>query len=147
MITLKESLSADAALLRTIYLKKPFPSKNVAVVELHLKNGRVFGIGATSGPKKKNPLGIDIPKPKSQGGQFEPIVDSHSGYLMNTDSEYKALCAIADTLDMFYDSSVEGKLYLYTERRPCESCQEIVKQFKEKFSNIDVEVFWDYPYP
>lgn len=66
---------------------------------------------------------------------------------MDTDAEYKVLSAIADTLEMFYDLKVEGNLYLYTELQPCESCVNILNQFQEKFPNITVEVFWDYPYP
>lgn len=66
---------------------------------------------------------------------------------MDTDAEYKVLSAIADTLEMFYDLQLEGNLYLYTELQPCESCNYVLRQFKEKFPNIRVEVFWDYPYP
>jgi hypothetical protein len=66
---------------------------------------------------------------------------------MDTDAEYKALSAIADTLDMSYDRLVEGLLYLYTERKPCESCQGVLKQFQEKYPNIRIEIFWDYSYP
>lgn len=100
-------------------------------------------MGATS--RAKSP--INKPLPKSQGGQFEPIIDSFSGRLMDTDAEYKALSAIALTLSAIDNISLSGKLYLYTERRPCESCTGVLKQFTDKFPNIEIEVFWDYPYP
>ena len=141
--SIKETLEKDAKLLRDIYLRKPFPKGNVSIIELYMKTGIIFGIGATS--RAKSP--VSIPQPKSEGGQFEPIIDSYSNRLMDTDAEYKALSAIADTLDMSYDSLVEGVLYLYTERKPCESCQGVVKQFKEKYPNIEIKIFWDYPYP
>ncbi|MEL4897972.1 deaminase domain-containing protein [Crocosphaera sp. Alani8] len=141
--SIKENLEKDAKLLRDIYLKKPFPKGNISIIELHLKTGIIFGIGATS--RVKSP--VSIPKAKSQGGQFEAIIDSYSNRLMDTDAEYKGLSAIADTIDMSYDSLVEGVLYLYTERKPCESCQGIIKQFQEKYPNINIETFWDYPYP
>ncbi|WP_427162997.1 deaminase domain-containing protein [Aliinostoc sp. HNIBRCY26] len=48
---------------------------------------------------------------------------------------------------MFYDLQVKGKLYLYTEFQPCESCNSVLRQFREKFPHIEIEVFWDYPYP
>jgi hypothetical protein len=108
-----------------------------------LDNGVIFGIGATS--RAKSP--ITIPLSKSQGGQFEPIIDSYSGRIMDTDAEYKALSAIAETLEKIFNSLKEGKLYLYTEREPCESCQGIIEQFKNKFPKIEIIVFWDYPYP
>ncbi|MGK7883821.1 MAG: deaminase domain-containing protein [Crocosphaera sp.] len=141
--SIKENSEKDAKLLRDIYLKKPFPKGNISIIELHLKTGAIFGIGATS--RAKSP--VSIPQPKSEGGQFEPIIDSYSNRLMDTDAEYKALSAIADTLDMSYDFLLEGVLYLYTERQPCDSCQGVVKQFKEKYPNIEIKIFWDYPYP
>lgn len=67
---------------------------------------------------------------------------------MDTDAEYKGLSAVADTLEDFYDCGVEGQLYLYTERKPCESCNSVLEQFKEKFPNVEISgVFWDHPYP
>ncbi len=61
---------------------------------------------------------------------------------------YKVLSAIADTLEMFYNREVAGQLYLYTERKPCESCNGVIAQFKDKFPNIEISgVFWDHPYP
>ncbi|WP_422661899.1 deaminase domain-containing protein [Pannus brasiliensis] len=67
---------------------------------------------------------------------------------MDTDAEYKVLDEIANILDRFYDRTiVEGQLYLYTELQPCESCQSVIKQFEEKFPNVKIIVFWDYPYP
>lgn len=146
----KQHLREEAILLREEYLKLPVgknnvpPKANVAVIELYLKDkDDVIEVGATSRAKSPSP----IPLAKSRGGQFEPIVDSYSGRLMDTDAEYKALSAIADTLENYYNCSVEGTLCLYTERQPCESCLGIIKQFKEKFYNIEIEVFWDYPYP
>jgi hypothetical protein len=138
-------LREDAAQIRAIYLKKPIGSSNVAVAEVHIPENAIFCVGGTSKGGKKSP--IPRPQPKSQGGKFEPIIDPRTNRLMDTDAEYKVLSAIADTLDMFYDLQLEGHLYLYTELQPCESCNYVLRQFKEKFPNIRVEVFWDYPYP
>lgn len=131
-------------MIREIYLKKRFPKGNVAVIEVHLANNISFGTGATSRAKSPTPK----PKSKSEGGQFEPIIDSYSNRVMDTDAEYKALSMIADTLDLFDESELRGKLYLYTERKPCESCTYILQQFKHKYPNIEIAtVLWDYPYP
>ncbi|MDJ0731075.1 MAG: deaminase domain-containing protein [Crocosphaera sp.] len=54
---------------------------------------------------------------------------------------------MADSLDSFDASLREGRLYLYTERKPCESCQGIIQQFEVKYPKISIEIFWDYPYP
>lgn len=140
---IQERLRLDAQLIREQYLNKPFPKNNVAVIEVHLADQISLGVGATS--KANSP--VPKPKPKSQGGQFEPIVDSYSGYLMDTDAEYKALSALAETLEMFYNFPIKGKLYLYSERNPCESCQGVLKQFQQKFPYLEITVFWDHPYP
>jgi hypothetical protein len=86
-VCIEERLRSDAELIREQYLNKPFPKNNVAVIEVHLAAKISFSVGATS--KANSP--VSKPKPKSEGGQFEPIVDSYSGYLMDTDAEYKAL--------------------------------------------------------
>lgn len=140
---IKTRLRHNAQIIRNLYLKKPFPKAKVSVIEVYIENGISFGIAATS--RVKSP--VSIPQPKSQGGQFEPIIDSFSQRIMDTDAEYKALSAIADTLDSFDNFSRKGVLYLYTERHPCESCQEIIQQFHAKYLNISIQVFWDYPYP
>ncbi|SKB13895.1 conserved hypothetical protein [Planktothrix sp. PCC 11201] len=66
---------------------------------------------------------------------------------MDTDAEYKALSALAETLEMFDNPQIEGKLYLYSERKPCEICQEVIRQFTQRFPNLEITLFWDHPYP
>lgn len=143
---MKKELSANAAYIRDKYLKKRIGKSNVAIANVYLSNDDIsFCTGATSRGKPKSP--IPQPLPKSQGGQFEPSIDSYSGRLMDTDAEYKVLSVIAETLEMFYDLEIEGNLYLYSELQPCESCKSILRQFKEKFPNIIINLFWDYRYP
>ncbi|MBD1907144.1 hypothetical protein H6F66_07725 [Trichocoleus sp. FACHB-6] len=140
---IKERLRENAAQIRATYINKPFPKGNIAVAEVHIQGDVIFREGGTSRSKSPTPK----PKPKSEGGQFEPTIDPYSKHLMDTDAEYKVLSAIADILEMFYDLQVRGDLYLYTERNPCTSCNDVLRQFKEKFPNIRLEVFWDHPYP
>lgn len=143
----KEDLQARAADIRRKYLKRPIGTSNVAIADVYLFNDVAFCAGATSKGGRKSP--IPRPLPKSQGGQFEPSPDPRTrpNALMDTDAEYKVLSAIAETLERSYDLEIEGSLYLYTEFQPCESCNDVLRQFKEKFPNISVDVFWDYPYP
>lgn len=142
----KEELQASAACIRAKYLNKPIGKSNVAIAGIYLSNDVAFCAGATSKGGSKSPI-PQLPKPKSQGGQFEPAIDSRTSRLMDTDAEYKVLSAIAETIEMSYDLEVEGSLYLYSELKPCESCNDVLRQFTEKFPNISVNVFWDYPYP
>jgi|694.fasta_scaffold133962_4 hypothetical protein len=146
---IKKRLQESAAQIREKYLKREYPHSNVAIAEINLKGDIIFCVGATSKGGKKSPI-PQKPEPKSKGGQFEPIIDPYSGHLMDTDSEYKVLSEIADTLEKFYDIYVEGIIYLYTERQPCQSCEGVISQFKEKFPNINLgleQVFWDHRYP
>jgi len=142
---IKEDLRKSADLIRKTYLGKPIGSSNVAIAEIYLNGDISFAAGATSKGGRKSPI-PEIPIPKSKGGQFEPSVDSRTGRLMDTDAEYKVLSEIAKILKNNYNASISGFLYLYTELQPCESCISILQQFREKFLNIDIEVFWDYPY-
>lgn len=143
MESVKKRLQADAAQLRKIYLDKPVRKSNVAILELHLTNGTIIGTGATSKLKSPTPK----PKKQSEGGQFQPTIDPYSGRIMDTDAEYKALSALAETLENVHPEIRQGIVYLYTEKRPCNSCLGIIKQLERKFPAIKIEVFWDYPYP
>lgn len=142
---IEERLQASAAQIREKYLKKQYPSSNVAIAEIHLKGDIFFCVGATSKGGRKSPI-PKRPQPKSEGGQFQPTIGLH-GCLMDTDSEYKVLSEIAETLEKSYNIHVQGNIYLYTERQPCQSCEGVIKQFQDKFANLNLEVFWDYPYP
>uniref|UniRef100_B8HLN7 CMP/dCMP deaminase zinc-binding n=1 Tax=Cyanothece sp. (strain PCC 7425 / ATCC 29141) TaxID=395961 RepID=B8HLN7_CYAP4 len=151
----EEDLRARANKIRQLYLSrkddsgsvivKPVGKANVAVAEVYLRNGVSFGTGATSRGGCKSP--IPKPKPKSEGGQFEPSVDSRTNRMMDTDAEYKVLSEIAEILEKSYDPEVEGDLYLYSELQPCQSCQCVIEQFKAKFPNIKIHLFSDLPYP
>jgi hypothetical protein len=86
---IKAWLSASAATIRETYLKKPIGKGNVSVAEIHITGDVVFCVGGTSRGGNKSP--IPKPKPKSEGGQFQPTVDSRTHRLMDTDAEYKVL--------------------------------------------------------
>jgi len=145
----KEDLQASAALIRSKYLGRPMGTSNVAIAEIYLNGNISFCVGATSRGGRKTPT--PQPLPKSQGGQFEPSVivynDQGDSRSMDTDAEYKVLSEIASTLEVYYPNNLNGKLYLYTEFKPCQSCENILNQFQEKFLNISIEIFWDLPYP
>ncbi|MBN8563019.1 deaminase domain-containing protein [Leptolyngbya boryana CZ1] len=141
---IKAELLAKAKTVREDYIGRDFPSGNVAVAKVVLSNGAILFQEGTSRARSPSPL----PTPKSAGGIFEPSIDSHSQRLMETDAEYKILSALALTLlEELKQVQVEGKLYLYTERKPCESCQNILRQFRELFPSVGISVVWDHPYP
>jgi len=55
------------------------------------------------------------------------------------DSEYKILDFIADRLGE--NTRIKGSVTIVTERPACDSCLSVVKQFLEKYPNIEVKVF------
>lgn len=145
---IKERLKESATYIREKILGKPiifqpfFKIKsNVAVAEVYVGDV-IFCAGTTSNYTTL----IPILKPKSEGGQFNPQLHPRTKRPTNTDAEYKVLSTIADTIEieMKYDLGIKGYLYLYTERNPCPSCEDVIRQFEEKFRNIKVKVFWDY---
>lgn len=142
----KVRLRESATYIRNYILKKKIlfqaiPKSNVAVAEVHI--GDVVFCAGT--PSNKKTL-IPIPKPKSEGGQFEPQPDPRTKRPTHMDSEYKVLTAIAETLETKHNLEVEGYLYLFTELHPCPGCEDVIRQFQSKFPNMKVEVFWDFPY-
>ncbi|MBD5550613.1 MAG: hypothetical protein HDQ96_05470 [Lachnospiraceae bacterium] len=68
------------------------------------------------------------------------VINGEGAWLRDVDTEYKILSDIQSKLGDNYSAS--GKIKLYTELEPCPSCQSIIKQFKEMYPNIDVEVIY-----
>jgi len=54
------------------------------------------------------------------------------------DTEAKIL---EDVASQIKEPNISGTINLFTERPPCESCSNIIEEFKEKFPNIELNVF------
>lgn len=59
-------------------------------------------------------------------------------YLRTADTEYKILNDLAKQLGDKVDT--KGKIKLFTELDTCGSCNYIIRQFKDKYPNIEIEV-------
>ena len=71
------------------------------------------------------------------------IINGPRAYDRAVDSESKILEDIAHQLgynQFCVDETVKGSVYLLTERPPCPSCEEVIKQFKKMFPNLNVYV-------
>lgn len=55
------------------------------------------------------------------------------------DTEAKILEDIASQIT---DPQIKGKITLFTELPPCDSCSDIIEEFKRMFPNIQVDVLW-----
>ncbi|MBD2515606.1 hypothetical protein H6G93_11385 [Nostoc sp. FACHB-973] len=63
-----------------------------------------------------------------------------TGHRRDLDSEYKILEAIAEKYTN--NREVKGKIELFTEREPCDSCEYVIKQFRQTLPNIQLNVHY-----
>ena len=100
--------------------------RNVAVGEGHIDGvdiGEVIGISGKRAP------GVDMPENRI----FKTTVDGHPRDL---DSEVFVLENIAQRLN----PNSKGTIRLLSERAVCNSCEGVIKQFKEKFPNVKLVI-------
>lgn len=142
-----EEVRTKAQEVRSTHIQR-LRSGNAAVAKLPLDTGAVYNKEATS---KQHPLNI----PGEDDGPkcfFEPRIDraiDRAGENYNEKhAEHKLFNAIAEDLETNNVSlEVEGTLYLYTERNMCSGCYMNLQDFKERFPNIKVIIFYEHPYP
>ena len=58
------------------------------------------------------------------------------------DTEFKMLEDVAARLP---DVSASGKIRLYTNLEPCPSCRGVMDQFLAVYTNVEIEVFYEWP--
>lgn len=58
------------------------------------------------------------------------------------DTEFKMLEDVASRLP---DTSASGKIRLYTNLEPCPSCRGVMDQFLAVYTNVEIEVFYEWP--
>lgn len=56
----------------------------------------------------------------------------------NIDTEYKILTEIAEKLGD--NPNATGKIKLFTERAPCNSCSNVIELFSKKYQRIEIEI-------
>ena len=141
-----EELRTKAQEVRSLHIKKS-SSGNAAAAKLELAIGRVYSKEATS---KKKPLNI----PGEDNGPklfFQQRIDRatlHNNY-NKEHAEYKLFNALAEELEGdSVPSEATGRLYLYTEMDMCSGCcTSCDEDFARLYPNIEVIIFYKYPYP
>ena len=69
------------------------------------------------------------------------------------DTEAKTLEQIANDFDDYIKSNsitgkqikpsdIKGTINMFTERKPCKSCEKVIEQFMEMFPNVTLNVYW-----
>ncbi|WII36487.1 deaminase domain-containing protein [Paenibacillus thiaminolyticus] len=92
--------------------------------------------------------GYSLLKPESEWNYTprevnnKDIIDGEGSYSRKWDTEFKILEDITDQLKGLKPHQQKGRIDLYTDREPCASCSPIIEQFKEKFPNIEVNVYF-----
>lgn len=75
------------------------------------------------------------------------VENGEGAYDRTEDSEVKLLEDIAHRLNMkkgTIDETMEGTIYLATDRAPCLSCSGVIDQFQKMFPNVKVVVIYKF---
>ena len=87
-------------------------------------------------PKPSGDLNSWVLKPQVSTSKY---VGTPEGYLRDMDTEFKILETLAQRLGP--SSQVSGRINLISEKVVCPSCSGIVSQFRERYPNIQLNVF------
>ena len=126
----------------------PKGGSNLAFADIRLgRKGKDFSgtlVAVSGNTKVKTITGSELAPSGLVGNpsgriSFIPEVDA---FLRDKDTEIKILEAFANK---YYDNRyVKGKIYMFSERKPCKSCKNVIRKFKEMFPNIELEVASKY---
>jgi len=116
------------ALNRTPNSKKVSPGDNIAFAEFKTPKGESDFFVGISGQVDR-PGTVTSPTTR----KFNTSTVGHS---RSNDSEVKILETLATKLK----PNDQGTLNLYSERPICASCQNVVRQFKEQYPNVKIQI-------
>jgi len=90
------------------------------------------------------------PKPPQETARFETLFVDFKGNIGGPnaipryyDTEYKIIEDIAARLST--NTAIKGDILLYTDLIPCVSCRGVMRQFLAVYTNIEIEVLYDWP--
>lgn len=111
-------------------------------------HSRIQSLDDLSSRAAKKISGIS-PKPDPETARFETLMVDYEGNIGGPkaiprwfDTEYKIIEDIASRLP---DPSAEGNILLFTELEPCRSCWGVMTQFLAIYTNIEIEVLYNWP--
>jgi len=111
-------------------------------------HSRIQSLDDLSSRAAKKISGIS-PHPDLDEARFETLMVDYEGNIGGPkaiprwfDTEYKIMEDIAARLP---DPSVEGEILLFTELKPCLSCWGVMKQFLAIYTNVEIEVLYNWP--
>jgi len=111
-------------------------------------HSRVQSLSNYSSRVRRRISGIS-PKPPQETAQFETLFVDFKGNIGGPnaipryyDTEYKIIEDIAARLT---NTATAGSIQLYTDLIPCRSCRGVMRQFLAIYTNIEIEVLYDWP--
>lgn len=112
-------------------------------------HSRVQSISNFSWRARRKIRGIS-PHPPQETAQFETLCVDFKGNIggpnaipRHYDTEYKIMEDIAARLGT--NTAVQGSILLYTDLEPCVSCRGVMRQFLALYTNVEMEVLYDWP--
>ncbi|ASA57867.1 deaminase domain-containing protein [Vibrio gazogenes] len=137
---------------RSRELRGELPSKlkregNVGVAQIEIE-GQPLELKAHSkinySGDKGSDRGFTLLKPQEDWVFTPKKVNSdgyldETGYLRHADTEFKLLEDIASRLGS--DKAAIGKINLFTERQACQSCGDVILDFRNRYPNIQLNIF------
>ncbi|CWR98077.1 hemagglutinin/hemolysin-related protein TpsA [Neisseria meningitidis] len=139
---LRQALTAESQRIRMKLPEEYRQIGNLAIAKIDVK-GLPQRMEAFSSFQKGEHGFISLPETKI----FKPIsVDKYHniaspprGTLRNIDGEYKLLETIAQQLGN--NRNVSGRIDLFTELKACQSCSNVILEFRNRYPNIQLNIF------
>ena len=117
----------------------------IGIYEVDGKSGKIYGFSgydnaaeAADGKAKLNGFTVAWRPDQSSFQTFDAVRKDGVTIPRYYDSEYKILSEIDSKLKG--NSNAAGTITLFTERKCCDSCSDVIAQFSEKYPNINIEV-------
>lgn len=139
---LRQALTAESQRIRMKLPEEYRQIGNLAIAKIDVK-GLPQRMEAFSSFQKGEHGFISLPETKI----FKPIsVDKYHniaspprGTLRNIDGEYKLLETIVQQLGN--NRNVSGRIDLFTELKACQSCSNVILEFRNRYPNIQLNIF------
>jgi filamentous hemagglutinin len=87
-------------------------------------------------PKPSGSMDTWILKPSEATSKY---VGGPGAYLRDVDTEFKILETVTQRLGN--NTTASGQINLFTEKLVCPSCSDVVNQFRQRYPNIQLNVF------
>ena len=71
------------------------------------------------------------------------VINGENAFSRTVDTEYKIFTDIANSIP---NRTVSGTVVIYTELKPCVSCDTVISQFSEMYPNVKITILYNTEY-